>query len=247
MRTRLSWCAGSLSIFLFASPAVAQTGGTLAGRWQGIAQIPGAPAVIVLDLDQAAGAWVGSLTAPGYGAKGVPLTAVALSAGGALEASVAVFGGAKLRARVEGDTLAGTLEAGGNTAPLALKRAGAAQVDLPPRNMALGAGFEGQWSAEFEVGSKLHAELSLRNDPGGTSSGEMKVAEMGNKPLKLQRIVQEGGGLQFKVEGAGAEFDGRLDSAGSAIEGRMYMGALEWEMRWQRGARATDTHQESKK
>ena len=247
MRTSLSRCAGTLSMLLFAGPATAQTGGTLAGHWRGTAQIPGMPAVVVLDLDQAAGTWVGSLTAPGYGTKGVPLTAIVLPENGALQASVAVFGGATLRARLEGDRLAGTLEAGGNTAALVLERAGAAQVDLPPRNMALGVGFEGQWKAEFELGSKLHAELSLHNEPGGTSSGEMKVAEMGNAPLKLQRIVQEGGGLQFKVEGAGAEFDGRLDSAGNAIEGRMYMGALEWEMRWQRGARATDTHQESKK
>jgi len=247
MSIRLGWWAGTLSILLIGAPAMAQTGGSLAGHWRGTVQIPGMPAVVVLDLDQAAGTWVGSLTAPDYGAKGVPLTAIALPEKGALQASVAVFGDAKLRVRIEGGKLTGTLEAGGNTAALVLERAGAAQVDLPPRNMALGAGFEGQWKAEFEVGSKLHAELSLRNEPGGTSSGEMKVAEMGNAPLKLQRIVQEGGGLQFRVEGAGAEFDGRLDPAGNAIEGRMYMGALEWEMRWQRGTKATDTHQESKK
>jgi hypothetical protein len=247
MRTRASCCAGTLSTLLFVAAARAQTGGTVAGHWQGMAQIPGAPAVIVLDLDQAAGTWVGSATAPGYGQKGVPLTTVAVSGNGEVQASVALFGGAKLRAHLAGDRLTGTLEAGGNTAPLALARAGIPQVDLPPRNTALAVGFEGQWKAEFEAGSKLHAELFLRNEPGGTSSGEITVAETGNAPQKLDRIVQEGAFLRFRVNGPGVEFDGRLNPAGTAIEGRMYMAALDWEVVWQRAATATPTHQESKK
>ncbi len=61
---------GLLAILPVAAPAVAASGvaparaskappnaaaGALAGRWQGIARIPGAPAVIVLDLDQTGG------------------------------------------------------------------------------------------------------------------------------------------------------------------------------------------------
>ena len=154
MRTRLSSCAAILSIALFAGPATAQSAGTLTGRWQGVAQIPAAPAVIVLDLDQAARGWVGSLTAPGYGRKGVVLTEVVCEAG-ALQASVALFGGAKLRVRLAGDALAGTLEAGGNTAPLELKRAGAAQVDLPPRNAAARGRLRG--AVERAVRARLEA------------------------------------------------------------------------------------------
>ena len=243
MRTRLSWWAGALSILLIGPPAMAQTGGSLAGHWRGTVQIPGEPAVIVLDLDQVGGAWVGSLTAPDYGAKGVALTAVALSEEGGLQASVALFGDAKLRVRLEGGRLTGTLEAGGNTAALVLERVGAAQVDLPVANAVLAAGFEGQWTAEFELGWKRRAELALRNEARGTSSGEMKVD---GGSLKLEQIEQDGSGLRFRVAG-GLEFDGRLDRAATAIEGRMYVAGLEAEVRWQRAAKSTDTHQESKK
>jgi hypothetical protein len=224
---------GALAAPVLAAPSAART---LAGRWQGVAQIPGAPAVIVLDLDQAAGAsWSGSVTVPGYGAKGVPLAEVACK-DGTLTASAAVFGGAKIRAQAAGDKLAGTLEAGGNTAPLELERIGAAQVDLPPRNEALAAGFEGAWQSEFELGWKQRAELALRNEPGGTSSGEMKI---GGAPVKLVRIVQDGAFLQFRVGNTGLAFEGRLDPAGSAIEGRLYVAGLEGLVRWERSTKPT--------
>lgn len=242
MRTRMSSCAAILSIASFAGPATAQTARTLTGRWQGVVQIPAAPAVLVVDLDQTTQGCVGSLTAPGHGWKGLPLTEVACE-NGALQASVALFGGAKLRVRLAGDTLAGTLEAGGNTAALELKRAGAAQVDLPSRNPALAAGFEGLWNAQFELGWKRSAELSLRNEAGGTSSGEMKLD---GAPLKLERIVQDGDSLRFKLEG-GLEFEGRLDPAVTAIEGHMYVAGLEGAVRWQRATATTDANQEPKK
>ncbi len=125
-----------------------------------------------------------------------------------------------------------------------LERTGVAQVDLPPRNRALAAGFEGDWQAEFELGWKRQAELSLRNEPGGTSSGEMKVD---GASLKLDQIVQDGNGLRFRLAG-GPVFDGRLDPAGTAIEGRMYLGGLEADVRWQRSTKVTgNTRQEPKK
>jgi hypothetical protein len=213
----------------FAAPAMAQGTEAVAGRWQGGAKIPGTPAVIVLDLEQVAGGWVGSVTVPGYGTKGMPLTEVVCK-DGTLTASAAVFGGAKVRAQATADKLSGTLEAGGNTAPLELERVGAAQVDLPPRNAALGAGFEGEWRAEFELGWRRRAELSLRNEPGGTSSGEVKVD---GASVKLVRIVQDGAGLQFRVGDTGLVFEGRLDPAGTAIEGRMYVGGIEGAVRWE--------------
>jgi hypothetical protein len=214
----------------FAAPAVAApTAETLAGRWQGVAQIPGAPAVIVLDLDRAAGAWVGSLTAPGYGAKGVQLTEIACKEG-TLTAAAAVFGGAKIRARAASGKLAGTLEAGGNTAPIELARVGTPQVDLPPRNATLAAGFAGEWKAEFELGWKRNAELSLRNEAGETSSGEMKLD---GASVKLVRIVQDGASLQFRVGDSGLVFEGRLDPARTAIEGRLYVAGIEGAVRWE--------------
>ncbi len=228
-------CVGLLAIVPFAAPAMAQSAEELAGRWQGVAQIPGVPAVIVLDVDQTAGRCVGSLTVPGYGAKGVPLTEVACE-GGTLTASAALFGGAKIRAQAAGGKLAGTLGAGGNTAPIELARVGTPQVDLPPRNATLAAGFEGEWKAEFELGWKRSAALSLRNEAGATSSGEMKLD---GASVRLVRIVQDGNGLQFRVGDTGLVFEGRLDPVGPAIEGRMDVAGLDALVRWERNTRPT--------
>lgn len=232
METSLGLCATYLAIAACAGPATAQSADPLAGRWQGVARIPGAPAVIVLDLDRAAGSCVGSVTAPGYGAKGVPLTGVECKEG-SLTAAAALFGGVTLRAQAAGDQLAGTLEAGGNAAAVELARVGAAQVHLPPRNAPLAPGFEGHWKAAFELGWQRRAELLLRNEAGGTSSGEMRID---GASVKLARIVQDGASLQFRVGDTGLVFEGQLVPNGTTIDGRLYVAGMEGAVHWERGA-----------
>jgi outer membrane protein assembly factor BamB len=46
----------------------------ISGRWEGTAQIPDGELIVVIDLAQENGAWVGSITNPGLGLKGTPLT-----------------------------------------------------------------------------------------------------------------------------------------------------------------------------
>src|SRR5512140_2789126 len=153
MQPRLCAAGVALSLLLVAGPARAQGAAVPGGRFDGVARIPGGPVVLVLDLDrEPKGGWIGSITAPGYGVKGLPLTAMT-EEGGELRATAALFGGATLRVRASASGLAGTLEAAGQAAPLELARTGAAQVDLPPRNAALAKGFVGQWSAQFELGA----------------------------------------------------------------------------------------------
>jgi len=238
MQAKVCAAGMALCVLLVAGPARAQGTTVAPGRFDGVARIPGGPVVLVLDLDrEAKSGWIGSITAPGYGVKGLPLAEVR-EEGGELRAKAALFGGATLRVRGSAGGLAGTLEAAGHTAPLELSRTGAPQVDLPPRNSALAAGFVGQWSTQFEIGAfKLHAELSLRNEEGGNSSGEMKVVEMGGSPMKLEAIVQEGEALRFKaVGGMPIVYEGRLSPKGDAIDGHVYVAALDAAARFARAA-----------
>jgi hypothetical protein len=46
----------------------------ISGRWEGTAQIPDGELIVVIDLAQENGAWVGSIIIPGLGLKGTPLT-----------------------------------------------------------------------------------------------------------------------------------------------------------------------------
>ena len=76
------------------APAPA-AGNTLSGRWEGRADIPGAPMAIVLDLDTRAG----SVTLPGRGVSGAPLRKLEIIEGSSrlrasLEAALPSFGAA---------------------------------------------------------------------------------------------------------------------------------------------------------
>jgi hypothetical protein len=61
-------------------PAALSAAPGLSGRWEGEAQIPGAPLAVVIDLapDPRSG-WVGSVILPGRGIKGAPLADLQVS------------------------------------------------------------------------------------------------------------------------------------------------------------------------
>ena len=46
----------------------------ISGRWEGTAHIPDNELIVVVDLAQENGVWVGSIITPGLGLKGTPLT-----------------------------------------------------------------------------------------------------------------------------------------------------------------------------
>lgn len=63
-----------LAAIFFASAALGHAAESVAGRWEGSAQIPGAELKLVVDLSEENGkGWVGSIIVPGFSVKGAPL------------------------------------------------------------------------------------------------------------------------------------------------------------------------------
>src|SRR5690242_4129489 len=73
-----------LCLASLASPdAICATAADAAGRWEGLADVPGAPLSVVVDIaPDAQGAWQGSILFKGRGAGAAPLEGVAVDGRG---------------------------------------------------------------------------------------------------------------------------------------------------------------------
>ncbi|PYK97312.1 MAG: hypothetical protein DME32_16045, partial [Verrucomicrobia bacterium] len=97
-------------ILLLASAFISRADENAAGRWQGTVQIPGHPLEVIVDLAAkgAEGGSQGSITIPGLGIKGAPLSDIALNGDNvafSIKSALAEqrTGPAKLNGRVGGD------------------------------------------------------------------------------------------------------------------------------------------------
>jgi hypothetical protein len=218
-----------------ASAASAGDEAGIAGRWEGSADIPGAPQSLVLDIaPDAQGLWQGSIVLPGYGVKGAALDALAVG-----DRTVTFAFGAAfpipadppprmvLAAQADG-TLAGSLEMGGNSAPVRLHRTGAAQVDVPVATKVISAALAGVWHGRYELGGYAReVTITLANRPARPAGGQLVVVGKRTTTLEVDQIVQ---GLRFvSLRASAADFgiEGRFDPETGTIAGSMSQGPYE--------------------
>lgn len=162
------------------------------GRWEGTAQVPGTPLVVVLDLVVPASTTAvprGWITLPGRGAKGVPLTASWLPDGRLRLDASAVFnamgpptpapqlllaaappaGASTGVTSAASRHLRGSFSLAGLDAPLALARSGAAQPEAERANSVLTAELNGQWRGHYQIGG-VPREITLTLAPAGANA-----------------------------------------------------------------------------
>src|SRR5205085_7186340 len=152
-----------------ASAALCQAAGSAAGRWEGVAQIPGRELRLIVDLSQTDGReWIGSIIIPGFGVKGAQLVDRKAAGGDMVFAIKGALGNertglAELQAHLTPDGhLAGDFRQGGNVAPFVLEKTGESQVDLPARNTAVAKELEGEWKGDYEMlGYPRHATMKF--------------------------------------------------------------------------------------
>src|SRR6185503_20588948 len=122
------------ALILLAGAALCQAAETAAGRWEGVAKIPGRELRLIVDLsDEGGKGWIGSIIVPGFGVKGAELVDLHVRGGdldfaikGALGNQRA--GRAEIKAHLTSDGhLAGDFKQGGNTAAFVLSKIGPAQ------------------------------------------------------------------------------------------------------------------------
>jgi hypothetical protein len=220
---------------LFASAALCHAADKAAGRWEGAAQIPGQELKLVVDLSDDDGkGWVGSIIVPGFGVKGAPLVDLHVRGGDLAFAIKGALGNARagraaLKAHLTADGhLAGDFTQGGNSAPFVLEKTGPPQVDLPPRNTAVGKELEGEWKGDYEMmGYTRHATLKFSNRGAEGAALEFVIVgkKVNNVPVSL--ITQDDDFLTVKSDEFGITFEGRFNKETGEIKGTLGQGPLE--------------------
>jgi hypothetical protein len=222
-------------ILLLASAFISRADENAAGRWEGTVQIPGRPLEVIVDLaakgDEAGGSQ-GSITIPGLGIKGAPLSDIALNAGGIVFSIKGALadqrnGPPKFNARFVGDgKLAGDFVQAGNTAPFALEKTGPPQVEVPPRSTAIAKEIEGEWKGGYELfGYPRKVTIKLQNrGPEGATAEFVIVGRKENK-LPVDRVVQQGEFVTVDSHETGLSFEGRTRKG--EIQGTIFQGPLE--------------------
>jgi hypothetical protein len=224
-----------VAAIFFASVALCQAAGSVAGRWEGSAQIPGAELKLVVDLSEEGGkGWVGSIVLPGFSVKGAPLTDIAVKDS---ELSFAIKGAlgneraglAKFKAHLSADGhLAGDFIQGGNSAPFVLEKTGPPQVELPPRNTAVSQELEGEWKGDYELmGYARHVTMKFANRGADGAALEFVIVGKKTNNVPVSLVTQEGDFLSIKSDDLGITYEGRFRKEAGEINGTLVQGPFE--------------------
>ncbi len=217
-----------------AACAGAHAAADAAGRWEGVADIPGHPLRLVVDLDRdAQGRWEGSAILPGRGIKGAPLAALAVGACDIRFALAASFAGGDaaqpqvtLACQADG-SLAGTFALGGRSTSVALHRSGQPQVDRPAASGVLGAALAGRWTGRYELGGvPRDVTLTLANRDG-RGGGQLVIVGKRTTTLVVDEITQGREFVTLRASAADFRIEGRFSPTDGVIDGGIAQGPFE--------------------
>jgi hypothetical protein len=220
---------------LLAGAGFGRAAESAAGRWEGVAHIPGQELRLVVDLsDEGGKGWVGSIIIPGFGVKGGELVDLHVR-GGDMDFAVKGalgnqrVGRAEIKAHLTADNhLAGDFQQGGNSAPFVLSKTGPPQVELPLRNTAVAKEVEGEWKGDYEMlGYARHATMKFSNRGAEGAALEFTIVgkKVNNVPVSL--VMQDDDFVTVRSEEFGITFEGRFNAAAGEIKGTLSQGSME--------------------
>lgn len=223
------------ALILLAGAALCQAAETAAGRWEGVAQIPGHELRLIVDLsDEGGKGWIGSIIVPGFGVKGAQLVDLHVR-GGDLDFAIKGalgnqrVGRAELKAHLTSDGhLAGDFQQGGNSAAIVLSKTGPPQVELPLQNTAVAKDLEGEWKGDYEMmGYPRHATMKFSNRAAEGAALEFTIVgkKVNNVPVSL--VTQDEDFVTVKSDEFGISFEGRFNKAAGELKGTLSQGSLE--------------------
>ncbi len=222
-------------ILLLASALVSRADENAAGRWEGTVQIPSRELMLIVDLAAGSGdsgGWQGSITIPGLGIKGAPLTDIAVKSDDVVFSIKSALADqraepAKFKGHLDGDKkLAGNFEQAGNSAPFALEKTGPPQVEPLPHSTAIAKEIEGEWKGGYELfGYPRKVTIKMQNRGAEGATAEFVIVGRKENKLSVDRVVQEGEFLTIDSHETGLSFEGRARKG--EIQGTILQGPLE--------------------
>ena len=199
---------------LFAQPAKGP-----AGHWEGKIQAPDGDLNIEIDLAQdAASGWMGTISIPSQGSKGVPLLDVSVKES-AVRFGIKAPGEPRFQGTLakEGGKVSGEMTQSGVTMPFEITRNGEAKIEKPVQNPPLSKELEGTWEGALDAGGqKLRLRVVLSNQ-AGAGTGILISLDQGAAEIPIAKISQAGSRVDLVVPTVGGGFTGELK--GAQIEG----------------------------
>ncbi|MCB0636173.1 MAG: hypothetical protein KDC54_06130, partial [Lewinella sp.] len=107
---------------LFALPLSAQDMADWLGKWEGAIQVPGSQLVLSIQLDQADGAWTGTLDIPSQRVDDMTLAELFIGGDSIAFKLPEVPGNASFSGHLAADTIRGEFRQAGQTLPMAVVR-----------------------------------------------------------------------------------------------------------------------------
>ena len=219
------------TLVFFASATAAE----LSGRWQGVVAIPGDEVHVVVDIDHdAAGAWIGSITAPELALQGTPLASIEQhDATVAFAIKGALAGESDKPAKFEGriaaaGTLSGSFTQAGNTAAFGLKRVGSAQVEFPATSTAVVPELEGSWTGDYELmGYARHVTVRFANHDAKPATVEFVIIGKKTNNLPVDFVAQDGDFVRIESHEIGINLDAQYRRDRGEIDAIYQQGPFE--------------------
>jgi hypothetical protein len=216
-------------ILVFACAVVCRAEEKATGRWEGEVNVPGREFTVVVDLQQLAGSWHGSIIIPSLNTKGAALADIAVNDS---SLSFALKGERGLDATFKGNlsadgTFAGDFSQAGNGAPFALKKIGPPQVETTPASTKVAPEMVGEWKGEYQMfGAPRHVTLKLMNgEKGATAEFVVVGKKVNNLPVDL--VTQQANLLTIDSHQTGISYEGRFDKNANEIKGTFLQGPIE--------------------
>lgn len=210
---------------LLIAPVFAQTGPV--GHWEGDVQLPDRDLHMVVDLaknDQ--GAWIGTFAQTTQNVRNVPLVAIKVE-----EKRVKFRIGSDGPNAPEVDctletpsSMNCTLNGGGGSIPVSLKRTGEAKVELPNASPAVSAELEGNWEGSLDTpNGVLKIVVHFKNQDKAVK-GTLDSPDQGATDLPLTDIVQKGSAVEFQLRMVNGGFKGSLNKEATQMVGEWTQG-----------------------
>jgi hypothetical protein len=199
-------------------PLAAQT--DMRGHWTGSLDTPAGALALEVDLDKPASGWIGSVTIPDQGVKGLPLEGIAFNDG---KGSFHIKGGPgdpnfSGTLSADGKLMEGTFAQGGASFPLKLTRTGEAKVEVPTASPAVGPEFVGTWEGTLQAGNGLRLSLTIANNKAGAEATLLSI-DQGNARIPVSAITQNGAKLNLQVSAVSGGYDCSINKEGTELNG----------------------------
>jgi len=207
---------------LVISTASVARASSIVGDWQGTLRPPGAELRLVLHITEGGdGSLKATLDSIDQGANGIPVASVTLKDSKLTLNVEAVHG--TYEGTVNGDTteIKGTWSQG-QPLPLDFKRATAAmKTEHKP---AKPSDIDGTWTGALDAGGqKLRAVFHITNTEDGLTA-TMDSPDQNAHGIPVTSVTRNGSSLKLELKGIGGEFEGKISSDLSTIEGSWSQG-----------------------